>query len=242
MHDSSLLVLLLLYIATKHATTSQARFTLMLPQRSGSHKRWTISRQVVSPHSITHYHTSHVRYLHRLTHDQPPIFNANLLSSASHRCLQLRHAATRRPVVALLASTLAASIEVLRTVHAAAGTPLCGVGIDWAFLASTVTCRVLGTELACRALRTALVGCALVLHVQARAALQMGIGLLCSGAACQGCDGNVAFVGGAGRQGEGGDVSTFKCTGGNTQWMRRASEGHRSQVSIRKSRKSKRPI
>ena len=169
---------------------------------------------------------------------QPTLVYAGVSSSHSHRRLQLRHAATRRPVVALLAPTLAASIEVLRTVHAAAGTPLCGVGIDWAFLASTVTRRVLGTELACRTLRTALVGCVLVLDVQTGATLQMGIGLLCSGAACSGYDGTVAFVGGARRQGEGGDVSTFECVRGNTQWMRRASEGHRSQVSIRKTRKS----
>ena len=100
---------------------------------------------------------------------------------------QRRQALTGHSVEALPPAALASSGGACGTSFTAAGPCAGRVGVDSALLAASVPRCVLGAELACGTCRAALVGGVLVLHIQARAALQGAVG------ACRGSARGVAY-------------------------------------------------
>ena len=90
--------------------------------------------------------------------------------------VQLLQGLTGHSGEALPPATLASSGGACGTSFTAAGSRAGRVAVDSALLAASVPRRVLGAELACGTCCAALVGGVLVLHVQARAALQGAVG------------------------------------------------------------------
>jgi hypothetical protein len=87
------------------------------------------------------------------------------------RDAQLLHALATASLKALLSTALASSDKAYWAFIAAAGSCAGRIGIDSALLAASVPRRVLRAELACGTCCAALMGGALVLQVQACAAL-----------------------------------------------------------------------
>ena len=92
------------------------------------------------------------------------------------RDAQLLHALATASLKALLLTLPTGCREACRTSATTVRSCKRCIGVDSALLAAFVPCRVLGAELACGTCRAALVGGVLVLHEQARAALQGAVG------------------------------------------------------------------